>query len=224
MRIKLAVVDDHFVMRDGLVRQLTADSQIEVIAEATNGLDMLQQLKDKTVLPDIAVMDLRMPVMDGFILADELKKQYPSIHILVLSAYCSEYNVASMVSKGVRGYLCKDCSPIVFRSAIHSIYEPGYYYSELASEQSFKILQDNNLKSLHIPEREMEFLKWCCTEMRYDQIAEKMGITRRTLDGCRERLFDRLGVKSRFALMVMAMQSGITVNEIYNPINFKIKF
>jgi len=216
-------VDDHAIMREGLIKQLAVDQTIEVIMEATDGLDMLQQLKNATIIPDIAIVDLNMPRMDGFVLSWELKNKYPQIGILILSAYCSEYNIGRMINNGVRGYLLKNCSPVEFRAAIHSIYETGYYYSDLANEQVFKVFQGTNLKAINIPEREMEFLKLCCTELTYDQMAKQMGISRRTLDGSRERLFDRLNINSRTGLVLFALQSGI-IAESHNPIKLKIKF
>jgi len=221
--VKVAVVDDHTIMREGLIKQLAVDKTIDVIMEATDGSHMLQQLTTMTVIPDIAIVDLNMPRMDGFALAWELKNKYPQIRVLILSAYCSEYNIARMINNGVRGYLLKNCSPVEFREAIHSIYETGYYYSDLANEQVFKVFQSVNLKTINIPDREMEFLKLCCTELTYDQMAKQMGISRRTLDGCRERLFDRLSINSRTGLVLFALQSGI-IAESHQPIKLKIKF
>jgi len=221
--IKIAVVEDHVLVRECFVKELTADQEMEVVMQAKHGVDMLQQLERATVMPDVAVVDLSMPVMDGFTLSLELKNKYPAIRTLVLSAYCSEYNVALMIKNGICGYLLKDCSPAEFRKAIHSIYETGYYYSALASEHAFKILQNTNHKAITIPDSEMKFLKLCCTELRYDQIAKEMGITMKTLDSYRERLFSRLGVSSRIAVVLFAMQSGFA-NESVHPHNLKIKF
>lgn len=222
--IRIAIADDHVLMREGLVKQLSSDPGINVIIEARHGLDMLQQLEKVSELPDIAIVDLKMPVMDGFALTDELKKKYPQIAVLILSAYTSEYNVAAMISKGVRGYLLKECSPTEFSNAIYSIYATGYYYSVLADEQVFKMLQRSNVKATNIPERQMELLKYCATELRYDQIAEKMGVSLSTLKGYREELFGRIGVNSRAAAVMFAMRSGITLNETYQPNKLKIKY
>ncbi|HVW96691.1 MAG TPA: response regulator transcription factor [Mucilaginibacter sp.] len=208
--IRIAVVDDHPLLREGMVKQFSNDEAFQVIIEAENGLDMLNQLKTVSILPDIAIIDLKMPVMDGFRLSDELKVHYPSILILVVSAYDSDFNKAAMISKGIRGYLKKDCAPSVFREAVTSIFDTGYYYSAFADERTFKTVKNSNIKSLQIPPREMEFLKLCCrTELRYDQIAEKMNISLSTLEGCRDRLFARLTIASRAALVEFALSSGL---------------
>ncbi|HVW99812.1 MAG TPA: response regulator transcription factor [Candidatus Babeliaceae bacterium] len=222
--INIAVVDDHTLMREVLVKQISTDHRLKVIIEASNGADMLQQLLHTNVLPDVAIVDLKMPVMDGFNLTDEIKKNYPQISILILSGYGSEYNIAAMISKGINGYLLKDCSEDEFIKAIYSIYETGYYYSELADRRMFNVFQRANPKSINIPEREMELLKYCATSLNYDEIAPKMGISLKTLDGCRERLFNRLGVTTRTAAVVFAMNSGITVKEGYKSDNLKIKY
>ncbi len=211
-QIKIAIVDDHILLREGLAQHLSDDPHMSVVFQAMHGADMLQKLEQAADLPDIIIIDLQMPVMDGFSLTDELKRKYPLIRILILSGYSSEYNVASMINKGVSGYMIKECSPDDFRKAIHNIYETGYYYSEVANEQLFKIFQGNTLKNVQIPDREMEFLKLCCTSLRYDQMAAEMGISINTLHGFRERLFDRLSVNSRTGLILFALKSGISAN------------
>jgi len=220
--IKIAIVDDHTILREGLAKQLAIDKEIAVIIQAEHGLDLLQQLQRAHILPDVAVIDLNMPTMDGFTLSEELRKKYPQIRLLVLSAYSSEYNVAIMINNGVCGYLSKKCTPSELKKAIHSIYETGHYYSELANEHVFKVLLNTTPKSISIPDREMEFLKLCCTELRYDQIAKEMGITMPTLNGGRERLFNRLGINSRIALVLFAVRSGI-IEESPESNHLKIK-
>jgi DNA-binding NarL/FixJ family response regulator len=224
-RIRVAIVDDHAIVREGIIRQLTADNALQVVMEAKHGHDLLEQLKNAAVPPDIAVIDISMPVMDGFTLSEELQTQYPSIKVLVLTAYVSEYNLALMVSNGIRGYLMKVAPPTDLINAIHAIYETGYYYSNELSEHTFRILQARNSKSkpFNIPEREMEFLKLCCTDLRYDQIAKEMNISINTLDGCRKRLFDRLGVSNRQGLMLFALESGIVNSQSNSHNKFNIK-
>lgn len=222
-KIKIAIVEDHNLMREGLVSQLHEDDQIEVVMQARHGVEMLKQLEiNKDALPDIAIIDLNMPVMDGFELAEQLQANYPQIRFLVLTAYCSDYNVASMVNRGASGYLLKDCSPTEFRKAIHSIYETGHYYSALATERTFRLLQSTNPKSINITDRQMEFLKLCCTNKRYDEIAAEMGISVNTLEGIRERLFERLGIDSRISLVLFAMKSGIHINDALHPNRIKL--
>jgi len=223
LTIKVALVDDHPIFRDGIERLLKADKQIEVMLQAANGIDMLQQMESAAILPDIAVIDLNMPKMDGFMLSDEMKKKYPEIKFLILSAYSSDYNVAVVIKNGASGYLTKNCNPSDLRDAIHSIYETGFYYSDLANKNAFKILSSKNLKSINIPDREMQFFKLCCTEMPYEKIAKEMDISVTTLHGTRQRLFERLGIETRVALVVFAMQSGI-INQPNQPNNLNIKF
>lgn len=221
--VRIAVADDHAMMREGLIKQLEADKKIEVVIKAKNGLDLLQQLSDSEILPDVAVIDVNMPVMDGFTLSEELKQNYPQIRILVLSAFISEYNVALMINNGVCGYLSKDCSPTEFRRAIHSIQETGWYYSKLAPERLFKSLQGASIKAINIPDREMEFLKLCCTDLSYGQIADVMGISTSTLNGTKERLSDRLNIRTRTGLVLFAVKSGISIDNLNQPKNLKVK-
>ena len=211
--VKVAIVDDHWIVRDGIARQLTTDKTIEVILQARHGQDLLDQLKSATVFPDVVIIDVRMPVMDGFTLADHLTKYYPQIKILVLSAYSSPYNVALMIKKGVCGYLLKDSNPSHLRKAVHSIHETGHYYSDLANENAFRTAKNKNLKSLDIPEREMEFFKLCCKNLEYEGIAQKMGISLSTVHGTRTRLFGRLGIGTRVELLLFAMQTGMVSPE-----------
>lgn len=214
--IKIALVDDHTIMRQGIISQLVTDTGLEIIMEARHGLDLLEQLKRSSVMPDIIVFDLSMPVMNGFTLSTALKAKYPLIKTLVLTGYYSEYNIAMMVNNGARGYLLKSMSSSELKRAIHSVHETGYYYSDILTKSTFKTFQNTRDRSYNIPEREMEFLKLCCTELRYDEIADHMGISPKTLEGCRGRLFERLELNSRVELMLFAMQSGIFTPNINN--------
>lgn len=208
-RIRVAIVDDHALLRETLKMFLEFDPRIHVCICAKHGVDMLEQLQQSELLPDIAIIDLNMPVMNGFTLTGELKKLYPRIKLLILSGYYSEYNVALTMSKGVCGYLIKDYAPAEVQNAIYSIYEDGHYFSDAMDQQAFRNFQRMNLKNISIPEREMQFLKLSCTNMQNEEIARKMRISINTLDGCRHRLFERLRINSRTELILFAMRSGI---------------
>jgi two-component system, NarL family, invasion response regulator UvrY len=210
----VAIVDDHILLRNGLANLIRGLETYAVLFEANNGKDFIKQLQPR-YLPDIVLLDINMPEMDGYETALWLKRNYPGIKILALSMYDNENAIIRMLKSGAKGYVLKDIDPSEFRHALDSLVRKGFYYSELItgklihavsqlddSEQPLK-----NLVSLN--DREIEFLKLACTEMTYKEIAEKMFLSARTIDGYRDALFEKLNVKSRVGLVLYAIKNNI---------------
>jgi DNA-binding NarL/FixJ family response regulator len=172
---------------------------------------------DKENLPDLVLMDINMPEMDGFEATLWLKKNYPLVNVLALSMYDDENSIIRMIRNGARGYILKDTDPNVLREAIESIISKGFYYSDLVSGRLIRNLQDddeeeenNNRKLvLGLSEKYIEFLKLAATEMTYKEIAGQMHLSPRTIDGYRDELFEKLNVKSRVGLVLFAIKNGI---------------
>jgi DNA-binding NarL/FixJ family response regulator len=202
----IALVDDHVLMRKGLAN-LLQDLEHQVLFEADNGKDFLDKLKDHTS-PELVLMDINMPQMDGYETALEIKQSYPDIRVLALSMYDDELAIIKMLRNGARGYVLKDCEPKELKAAIKAVLEKGFYYSELVS--GYLIRTINNPDDIsRLSTREIEFLKLCCTEMTYKEIADKMCLSPRTVDGYRDELFRKLCIKSRVGLVMFAIKNGI---------------
>jgi two-component system, NarL family, invasion response regulator UvrY len=209
----IALVDDHSLLRNGLA-QLAKNLGYKVLFEADNGEHLKLQLAP-TQLPDIVLMDINMPQMDGFETTQWLKENYPNVHVLALSMYDNESSIIRMLKSGAKGYILKDSDPIELQAAINSVLTKGYYYSDLVSGKlihAINTIDDtgSNINTLNsLSEREVDFLKYSCTELTYKEIAEKMFVSPRTIDGYRDDLFEKLKVKTRVGLVIYAIRNGL---------------
>jgi DNA-binding NarL/FixJ family response regulator len=212
MKKKVVMVDDHVLLRNGLAN-LVRDLGYDVLYEADNGVDFREKL-DSDNLPDLVLLDINMPIMDGFETSLWLKQNFPEIKVLALSMYDKDEAIFKMLKNGARGYILKDTEPADLRLAMDAILAKGYHYSEMVSGRlihSINTLSDahasGNPENLSI--REIEFLKLACSELTYKEIAEKMNLSPRTIDGYRDGLFEKLEIKSRVGLVLYAIRNEI---------------
>lgn len=209
--INIALADDHIMLRNGLAA-LLKDSGFHIVLEANNGAVLLEKLKT-SVQPHVILLDINMPQMDGYQTALWLKANKPEIKVLALSMYDDEAAVIQMLKNGARGYVLKDGEPKELIAAIHAVLEKGYYYSEMVTGKLIHTL--NNMNEVNtapisgITDRELHFLKLTCTEMTYKEIADEMHLSPRTVDGYRDVLFEKLGVKSRVGLVLFAIKNNL---------------
>jgi two-component system, NarL family, invasion response regulator UvrY len=217
-KIKLAIVDDHNLFRKGLIKLINLgdkENKYSILFEAENGEDLKNKLNNRD-LPDIILMDIEMPDMDGYEAVGWLQKYHPDINILVVSMFESEETVVRMLRLGIKGYLSKDIEVEDMHAALGAISKKGFYYSDfVAGIMAHTIQADSNTDSSkkevpgNMSENEREFLKLACTELTYHQIADKMNLSPKTIDGYRDALFQRFQVKSRVSLAMYAVKKGI---------------
>src|SRR5690349_21508129 len=211
----VALVDDHVLLRNGLASLVKSFGEYTVLFEANNGKHFIDQLSSPRSLPDVVLLDINMPEMDGYDTALWLKKHHPEIKVLALSMYDNENAIIRMFKAGAKGYILKDCDPQELRTALDSIVRKGYYYSEMVTGKLIYTLnqldeEESNIKQLvQLNEREIEFLKLACTEMTYKEIADRMFLSPRTIDGYRDALFEKLSAKTRVGLVMYAIRNGI---------------
>lgn len=212
--INVVLVDDHVLLRNGLAT-LVDNLGYDVLYECSNGKQLIDKI-DKNNAPDLILMDINMPEMDGFDTTLWLKKNKPLVKVLALSMYDDENAIIRMLRNGARGYILKDTNPNELKQAIESIVSKGFYYSDLVSGRLIHSIQgddedeNNNRKLVHgLNEKQIEFLKLAATEMTYKEIAEQMHLSPRTIDGYRDELFQKLDVKSRVGLVLFAIKNGI---------------
>ena len=212
-KYKIALVDDHVMLRNGLA-ELVSKLGYTVCLECDNGKDMIEKLH-KDNLPDVILMDINMPGMDGYDATLWLKENFPLVHVLALSMYDDEKAIIRMIRNGARGYLLKESKPSELKQSIEAVMTKGFYYSEMVTGKlihSIHHLEDDGSDTklmLQLNDREMEFLKLASTELTYKQIATEMHLSPRTIDGYRDALFEKLSVKSRIGLVLFAIRSGI---------------
>jgi len=213
-KTSVALVDDHALLRNGLANLVRTYSDYAVSLEADNGKEFIKELKAEA-LPDIVLLDINMPGMDGYETALWLKENHPEVKVLVLSMYDNETNIIRMMKNGAKGYILKDIDAAEFKQALDSIIIRGYYYSELVTGKLVHAVNTMDEEGqpmqalIKLNKRELQFLKLVCTELTYREIAEQMFLSPRTIDGYRDDLFEKLKVKTRVGLAMYAIKNGI---------------
>lgn len=212
-QFKVILADDHILLRDALAVLINSFDECKVIGVAGNGVELIKQI-DQGNIPDLVLLDLNMPVMDGYDTAKWLQANHPEIKILTLTMYDSEIALIRLLQIGVRGFLKKDIHPTELRTALLSVADNGYYYSHNTTGKLASFFQKNHssqssIEKALLNEREIEFLKMASTDLTYKEIAQKMQMTPRAIDGYRDCLFDKLEVKSRVGLAIYAVKNGI---------------
>lgn len=212
MAYKVVLVDDHTLLRNGL-SNLVRNLGYDVLFEADNGNDFLARLNQQDP-PDLVLLDINMPGMDGYETARWIKQHQPGIKILALSMYDDEEAIIRMLKNGARGYILKDTEPAELRTAMESILQRGFYYSEMVTGRLIHSINQSGDATAtgmvhQLNDRETTFLKLAATEMTYKEIAEQMHVSPRTIDGYRDALFEKLELKSRVGLVLFAIRNGI---------------
>jgi len=209
----IVLADDHIMLRNGLAA-LVKTQGYNVLYEAGNGKELIEQL-DPDNLPDIVLMDLNMPEMDGYETTKYLRSRHPTIKVLALSMYDHESAIIRILKCGAKGYILKDSDPDELKQAIEAVEKKGFYYSELVSGKLITAMNKIDDEStgvsyiIGLNEKETEFIRLTCTELSYKEIAEKMQISPRTVDNYRDSLFERLHLKSRVGLVMYAIKNQL---------------
>ena len=207
----VAIADDHSLLRSALAKLINTFENYSIVIEADNGKDLRNKIQDQAI-PDIVMLDINMPEMDGFETTQWLHKSYPQIKILALSMLSDEKSIIKMFRLGAKGYLLKNTDPEELKKALDSLMDKNVYLSEYVSGKLISGLhqdQEVPVKETVLNEREKEFLRWTCSELSYKDIAEKMFLSPRTVDDYRQSLFAKLKVHSRVGLAMYAIKNGI---------------
>lgn len=202
-KIHIAIVDDHTLFRNGLAVLMHEFEELNVIFQAENGRHM-QQLLQCQSLPDVILMDINMPFIDGYAATSWLGTNYPHIKVLALSMFEDDKAVIGMIKCGARGYVLKEATPRELLDAIKAIHMKGVFINEMVSGKLIRSVISDEKELLS--KKELEFIKLCCSEFTYKEIADKMFVSPRTVDNYRESLFLKLNLKSRTGLVLYAIQ------------------
>lgn len=221
--VKLAIVDDHNLFRKGLITliNLAYKNNCIILFEAESGKDLIAKL-DRKALPDIILLDIDMPDMNGFETVDWLQKHYPEISILVISMIESEEAVVRMLKLGVKGYLSKDIEVEDMHEALKALNNKGYYYTDFITGKLIDSIRNENKPEIaaiqdaaedsvwnQLKENERKFIELACTELTYEEIAGQMYLSPKTIDSYRSALFTRFQIKSRVGLVLFAIENGL---------------
>lgn len=213
-KIKVIITEDEELFRRGMIQLIGSHPQIEVIGEASNG-KMLLDLIHKGLIPDIVLMDLKMPEIDGIQATKIIKREFPDVRIIILTSHYSKLFVTNMVQFGAAAFHKKDSSPDSIIHAIMQVYDVGYYYdqptmeiiqSSLASGRSRK---KSSFDTMILSEREKEVLILLCQQKKTSEIAEELYIGVRTVEGHRNNLLLKTESKNLAGLVLYAVEHGI---------------
>jgi DNA-binding NarL/FixJ family response regulator len=212
MKKTIVIVDDHILIAKALRGIIANFEQFEVLYECENGHEMIDKFSNKSSIPNIVLLDISMPVMNGFETAKWIKENHPEVLIMALSMQDDDQSVIQMVKNGAKGYLLKNTHPADLEKALIGLANNGFYYPEWAASKVFasigSLRKNENEDVIHITDREKEFLKYSVTEMSYKEIAEKMCCSPRTIESYRDNLFEKLELKTRVGLAVYALKNG----------------
>ena len=210
MSNKVAIADDQQLFLKSLSMLVNTFDGFTVLSEANNGQDLINFLKSNKPLPDIILLDVNMPGMDGITAAETISKLYPEIKLVALSMNDEDNIILKMVRAGCCSYLLKDIHPIEFEKALNEIATKGFYNADAFNVNYRRILQmDKKLSDTNLSENETTFLQLACSELTYKQIAAQMHLAERTIDGYRESLFHKLKVQTRVGMVLEGMRLGL---------------
>lgn len=210
--IYVAIADDHTILRKGVISIINSFEKILVTIEASNGKELIEKIENSAQHPDVCILDINMPVLNGYETANYIKTNWPDIKILALSMYDNEYSIIQMLRSGAQGYIAKHTDPSILADAIRCLYHNSYYCSDLVSGTMIHNLKHNDLQHT-ITDSEMSFLTLCGSDLTYKQIGEKMCLSPRTIESYRDSLFQKLNIKSRASLVVFANSIGLNFHD-----------
>jgi two-component system invasion response regulator UvrY len=211
-KIHVAIADDHELMRKGMINFLEEYDDFIIDFDAPNGQILIDKISEAERKPDVCILDVSMPVMDGYHALAEIKKNWPDIKVIMVSMFYNGYAISKTLTDGASSYLSKDIAPDELKAAIKRVCEIGYYYGDQVTQYLSNTIRGES-KPVKLSENEIEFLRYCCTDLNYQQIAEKMCLSIRTIDSYRDALFRKLNAKNRSALVMFAIQTGLKAIE-----------
>lgn len=212
-KIKIAIADDYAIFREGLKVGLKPDRNLQVVLEAGNGIELLAGLEKQPV--DVILMDLKMPLMDGIEATREVRSRFESIKVLTVTMYDDDKFIIHLMESGANGYLLKNTEPEEIRKAIYSVHENGYYFNDIVNRALLKkLVIKGNMKpsfnqQIELTERDIEVLKLICNEKTAVEIGQEIFLSPRSVEGIRQRLIEKIGVRNTAGLVMYAVKNGI---------------
>jgi DNA-binding NarL/FixJ family response regulator len=208
MKKTIVIVDDHVIFAQALTGLIETFGGFQIIYTCKNGIELTEKLKFEKNIPDIVLMDVNMPMMNGFETMHWVNKNHPNIKVLALSLDENETSIIKMLKAGAKGYLLKDIEKTVLKKALTELVSNGFYYSRNVNQALLKSIHQQNAE-VKLKHNELKFLEHVCSEMTYKEIANSMCLSPKTIDGYRDTLFDKLNIKNRTGLVVYAIKNKI---------------
>lgn len=212
-KITLAIADDELLFRQGLISILNKEEHLDIVFDAENGKDLMNKLRSSDQVPEIVITDLKMPELNGVEATKLIRKEFPDVKIIALTSYFSKPFIINMISIGAVAYLAKNSTPKLMLTTIREVAEKGFYYDEKVMKFIHDGLLNNkdqvkksNFDNTYFTKREREVLDLICAQYTTNEIAEKLYISPRTVDGHRNNLLLKTEAKNLAGLVVYAIQ------------------
>lgn len=210
--IRCIIADDHKLFRQGVIFSLSDYPSLTIVGEAEDGQQLIDMIPEAS--PDVILMDLKMPDMDGIQATQYIHQHYPDIRILVLSMYDDEKFIVRLMEIGASGYLLKNAEPEEIKSAIEAAFANGYYFTDMINRAMLKKIVTRKQftptfnQQIQLTDRESEVLRLICEEYTAPEIAKMVYLSPRTVEGIRSRLIEKIGVKNTAGLVMYAVRNG----------------
>jgi DNA-binding NarL/FixJ family response regulator len=215
--IRVAIADDHILFRAGVKTALTMHKDIRMVAEADNGMQLLNLLKHIT--PDVILLDIQMPIMDGITTLPEIKKLYPDVRVIMLTMHNDHSMISKLMELGANAYLTKNSDSEVIYEAVKTVHEQEYFFNQLTNKALIDGLRHKRQVEATAPidakltDKEITILKMMCEEKSTKEIADLVDLSPRTVEAIRDKLKTKTGAKSMAGLVMYAVKSGIIENK-----------
>lgn len=208
-KYNIVIVDDHQVVSEAIAGLIDALPQYNILYEVRNGKELVNKFQNKRNIPDMILLDINMPIMNGFETAEWLQQNHPEVCFLALTMNDDEESIIRMLRLGAKGYLIKDIDSDELLVALDEVIKKGFYYTDLVTSKLVtNLYNEDKAKTGHmqLKDKEIEFIKLACTEMTYREIADAMFLSPKTVDGYRDGLFQKLNIKNRIGLVLYAIK------------------
>ncbi|WP_299135535.1 response regulator transcription factor [uncultured Tenacibaculum sp.] len=214
MKYSVVVVDDHTLLSQAIEGMVNTFDKFKVLYTCKNGKEVSDKfLGSPRNIPDIVLMDVNMPVMNGIETTHWIVENYPNVHVMALSVEDADGTILKMLKAGAVGYLLKDTQKGVLEKALLELMENGFYHTKEVTNLLLDSVSGKNGRStVSFKENELKFMRLACSELTYKEIAEKMFLSPKTIDGYRDSLFTKLDVRNRVGLVMYAIK-----NKLYTP-------
>lgn len=210
----VAIADDHIMMRKGTVAIINTFSDFKVIIEADNGKELIDAIEESQKIPDIAIVDIHMPIMNGYETVSTLKSKWESINVLVLTMINDEYAIIRMLRSGAKGYILKASHPDDLYKGLTEVYNGNYYSTDVVTGSVYKAIsvRRNGYLFPELTEMELQVVSGYCKGFDNKSVAKELGVSHRTIDTYRNSLFEKLGVSNRVELVMFALRNGLATH------------
>lgn len=208
MKHSIVVVDDHILLSQAISELVNGFTNFKTLYQCKNGKELLTKLKDEKNIPEIVLMDINMPILNGIETTLELSANYPQIKVVALSVEEDEKVIINMLRAGAKGYLMKDTEKEILEEALNQVLEKGYYHTNTVTKLLVGNLTKQETKT-PLKEREINFIKLACSEKTYKEIAGEMFLSVKTIEGYRDAIHEKLNIKNRIGLVLYAIRNNL---------------